>query len=199
LLILAVGVAVAAIWLLLLRPRVPRPLKVGDSVPEFSLPLAPPDGTEAPVLTGRLASDITQFIDLRSDRGRVVVLNFWATWCPPCVEEIPSLERFAEKVRPLGVEVVGVSVDQNPEALAAFIRKYHLTFPIARDPDQRLAGQYGTFKFPETYLIDRRGRLAEKIVGPLDWDDPRMLTFVRELVRPGEAKIGASARAGSSG
>src|SRR5207249_6151234 len=119
-------------------------------------------------------------------KGRVVVLNFWATWCPPCVEETPSLEKFAEQMRPAGVTVIGVSVDQDQEAIEKFALAFHLTFSIARDPDQVLAGRYGTFKFPETYILDRSGRVAEKIIGPTDWQDPRIIEFVRGLARPNE-------------
>src|SRR2546422_7429845 len=120
-------------------------------------------------------------------KGRVVVLNFWATWCPPCVEETPSLERFAEKAKPLGVVVLGVSVDTDLEALQKFVADYHLTFPIARDPSRALPARYGTFQFPETYILDRNGRVAEKIISNDDWDDPRMLSFVEALARPGQA------------
>ena len=115
------------------------------------------------------------------------MLNFWATWCPPCVEETPSLERFAEKAKPLGVVVLGVSVDTDLEALQKFVADYHLTFPIARDPSRALPARYGTFQFPETYILDRNGRVAEKIISNDDWDDPRMLSFVEALARPGQA------------
>jgi len=112
------------------------------------------------------------------------VLNFWATWCPPCVTETPSLEDFAKRVKPLGVEVVGASEDTDPAALTAFIAKYGLTYTIAHDPGRALATRYGTLQFPETYIIDKDGRLAEKIISNTDWDDPRMLAYVRELAQP---------------
>jgi cytochrome c biogenesis protein CcmG, thiol:disulfide interchange protein DsbE len=94
------------------------------------------------------------------------------------------LERFAEQLRPDGTAVIGVSVDQDTDALAKFLAQYHTSFPIARDPDQALAARYGTFKFPETYILDRDGRLAEKIIGAIDWQDPRILEYVRALARP---------------
>ena len=156
-----------------LRPRAQQPVAIGERVPDFSLPAAEGSG-------GSTASPIR----LEDYRGRVLVLNFWATWCPPCVEETPSLEAFSEKAKSLGVVVVGASVDQDPAALAAFISKYHLTYPIARDPSRALATRYGTLQFPETYIIDRHGRLAEKIISNTDWTDPRMLDFVRELAQP---------------
>ena len=157
-----------AAWLAL-RPGEAGPVEVGERVPDFDLPLA-----AAPA----------NHTALRDYRDRVLVLNFWATWCPPCVEETPSLEKFAEQMRAAGIEVIGVSVDQDPHAIEKFVADYHLTYPIARDPQQTLAHQYGTFKFPETYIIDRRGRLAEKIISNLDWQDPRIIEFVKELAPP---------------
>jgi cytochrome c biogenesis protein CcmG/thiol:disulfide interchange protein DsbE len=140
---------------------------IGDRAPAFTLPA---------LNSGSIA--------LRNFSHQVVVLNFWATWCPPCVDEAPSLEKFSEEMRPQGVAVIGVSVDQDPAALKRFVAQAHLTFPIARDPDQVLAARYGTFKFPETYIIDRSGRVAEKVIGPIDWQDPRIVDFVQNLASP---------------
>lgn len=142
--------------------------EIGGPAPEFTLP---------GLGRGSLA--------LEDYRRQVVVLNFWATWCPPCVEEAPSLEKFAVETQPWGVTVIGVSVDQDRAALAQFVSAYHLSFPIARDPQQTLAARYGTFQFPESYIIDRNGRVAEKIVGPIDWQDPRIISFVESLAPHG--------------
>jgi cytochrome c biogenesis protein CcmG, thiol:disulfide interchange protein DsbE len=168
-------------WLSL-RTGGPRPVEIGESVPGFSLPVASnsPAGPAGPS------------VQLSDYRGHVLVLNFWAPWCPPCVEEAPSLESFAAKVRPMGVEVLGASEchdcevadEEDPAALGAFISKFHVTYPIAHDRSRALATRYGTLQFPETYIIDRKGRLAEKIIGAYDWTDPRMLAFVRELAGP---------------
>ena len=149
------------------------PVQLGEKVPNFNLALAANDSKQA-----------NGTIDLAAYRGKVLVLNFWATWCPPCVTETPSLEDFAKRVKPLGVEVVGASEDTDPAALTAFIAKYGLTYTIAHDPGRALATRYGTLQFPETYIIDKDGRLAEKIISNTDWDDPRMLAYVRELAQP---------------
>lgn len=175
---LIVGVAA---WLAL-RPHAPRPIEIGESVPGFNLPLA----SNSTVGSGRSSAELSDY------RGHVLVLNFWAPWCPPCVEEAPSLEDFAAKVRPMGIEVLGASEchdcevadEEDPQTLGAFISKFRITYPIAHDRSRTLATRYGTLQFPETYIIDRRGRLAEKIIGAYDWDDPRMLAFVRELAEP---------------
>jgi cytochrome c biogenesis protein CcmG/thiol:disulfide interchange protein DsbE len=142
---------------------------VGESAPDFTLP---------GLGRGSLA--------LANYKQQVVVLNFWATWCPPCVEETPSLEKFATRVQPMGVTVIGVSVDQDQAALEKFVSDYHLSYPVALDPERTLAARYGTFQFPETYIIDRNGRVAEKIIGPIDWQDPRIFSFV-ETLAPGAA------------
>jgi len=85
-------------------------------------------------------------------------------------------------MRPLGVRVIGVSVDQDLSQLTNFIASYHLTYPILRDPNQTLAARWGTYKFPETYIFDRDGRLADKVIGATDWNDPNMIQFVTALV-----------------
>jgi peroxiredoxin len=158
LLILGIVAIVAA------RLRSPRPVDIGETAPEFTLPA------------------LTQgSLSLRDFRRHVVVLNFWATWCPPCVEETPGLEQFAEKMRAQGVTVIGVSVDQDAGAVQTFAAQQHLSFPIARDSDRSIASRYGTFQFPETYIIDRDGKVAEKLIGAVDWQDPRVSTFVQEL------------------
>ena len=143
------------------------PVKQGDDAPNFTLP----------ALKGK-------DISLSDFRSRVVVLNFWATWCPPCVEEMPSLETFAEQMKPFGVTVLGVSVDHDPEALQKFVADAQITFPIARDTGQAVASRYGTSKFPETYVIDSEGRIAEKLIGAVDWQDTQIVSRVRSLARP---------------
>jgi cytochrome c biogenesis protein CcmG/thiol:disulfide interchange protein DsbE len=166
---LAALMAGGALWFTV-RPRALRPVVVGEPAPAFTMPAL------------RRGSVTPDSIRLSSFRQKVVVLNFWATWCPPCVEETPSLNKFAAEMENKGVTVVGVSVDQDPAALTKFAADYHLSFLLARDPDQIVAARYGTFKFPETYILDRDGKVAEKIIGAIDWQDPRIAAFVGELV-----------------
>jgi cytochrome c biogenesis protein CcmG/thiol:disulfide interchange protein DsbE len=148
------------------RGRQPRPLEIGDSAPEFSVP-AVPSGS----------------LELKGYRGKVLVLNLWATWCPPCVEETPSLEQFAQKMRDENVMVVSLSVDEDLSALKNFIQNYHISYPVGRDPDRSLSARLGTVQFPESYIFDRRGMLADKVIGATDWNDPRMQEFVLRLAR----------------
>ncbi|MBI4462391.1 MAG: TlpA family protein disulfide reductase [Acidobacteria bacterium] len=114
-------------------------------------------------------------------RGQVVVLNFWATWCPPCVDEMPSLERLYRKLSERGVVVLGVSVDTDAAAYERFLRENHITFPNYRDPKGEIARRYGTWMFPETYIINRDGRVDRKIVGPHEWDNPEILFYLAQL------------------
>ncbi|MGH9326682.1 MAG: TlpA family protein disulfide reductase [Terriglobia bacterium] len=154
-----VGVVISLVW-----GRANHPLRTGDKAPGFTL-----QQVNASSFSFR-------------DRGHdVVLVNFWATWCPPCVEEAPSLEKFAQQMKPLGIRVIGVSVDQNLAALQKFVAGYHLTYSILRDPNQSLAARFGTFKFPETYIFGRDGRLVDKIIGATDWEDPRMSQFISAL------------------
>ena len=159
------GIAVAAgAAAFFVASRAPHAVQIGQAAPDFTVPVFP---------QGQ--------VRLHDFRGRVSLVNFWATWCPPCVDESPSLQKFAEQIRSQGVEVIGISVDQDAAALQEFINQFHLTFTVGRDPGQELAHRYGTFKYPETYILDRDGRVAEKIIGPIDWQDPRMITFVQSL------------------
>ena len=161
----AVAAAVAVVFFVADRAsRQAGTVEVGQLAPDFTVPIF--SGGE---------------VRLRDLRGRVGLVNFWATWCPPCVDESPSLQQFAERMRNRGVEVIGISVDKDPAALQKFIDRFHLTFTIGRDPNQELAHRYGTFKYPETYVVDRDGRVAEKIIGAIDWQDPRIISFVESL------------------
>lgn len=166
-LLVLVGFVAVALAVVAYRRWAGPPL-VGHSAPDFALP----------TLTG-------EEIRLSDLRPKVVVVNFWATWCPPCIEETPSLRRFSEILKDEGVIVVGVSVDEDLDALRKFVAEYELSFPVARDPKRAVAARYGTFKFPETYIIDRSGKIAEKIVSAVNWEDPRMVEFVRGLARAG--------------
>jgi len=143
-------------------------------------------GTE-PALIGRPAPDFTvqdsdRKVTLRDHRGKVVVLNFWATWCPPCVEETPSLVAMQQRTRPK-VEVIAVSVDVDEKAYRDFVRDYKMSdLTNVRDPEgKKSSGLYGTWKYPETYIIDENGVLRRKFIGPVDWTDPGILDYLNKL------------------
>jgi len=113
-------------------------------------------------------------------RGQVVVLNFWASWCPPCLAELPLLERTHRRIAPRRATVLGVNYKDIPEDALAFVRRFRLSFPNLRDRDGEFAEAYASRAFPETFVIDRRGRVAARRRGPVDqrWLDrtlPRLL------------------------
>jgi cytochrome c biogenesis protein CcmG, thiol:disulfide interchange protein DsbE len=115
-------------------------------------------------------------------RGKVVVLNFWATWCPPCVEETPSLNALQSQIAPQGGIVLGISLDDDPSAYNQFLTDNHVTFPTYRDNTKKIAVDYGTHMYPETYLIDRQGRIARKLIGEQTWDQGDLLLYVQNLL-----------------
>ncbi|MCW5966834.1 MAG: TlpA family protein disulfide reductase [Bryobacterales bacterium] len=105
--------------------------------------------------------------------GELLLVNFWATWCPPCVEEMPSLEQFHRTWSPKGIVVLGVNVDQAEQTYQSFVQRSGITFANSFDPDAEVGARFGTFRYPETYLINRDGRVLEKFVGAELWTSPQ--------------------------
>jgi peroxiredoxin len=137
-------------------------------------------GDKAPGFT--VTTDKGRQITPREFGGKVLVLNFWATWCPPCIEELPSLEAMAKEMGPQGVVVLGVSVDKNQQLYKEFLAKARVSFETARDPEASISADYGTYKYPETYVIDRDGRVRQKYIGPRDWTDPQVVQSIKALL-----------------
>lgn len=96
-------------------------------------------------------------IDLASLAGKVVILDFWATWCAPCREEMPELQKFYKKYNAKGLEIVGISVDKTPEGIKDFVSKLKVTFPIVHDDGHKVADKYSPPRMPSSYIIDRKG------------------------------------------
>jgi peroxiredoxin len=130
----------------------------------------------------RLKTDTGLEVSRANFGGKVLVLNFWATWCPPCVEEIPSLNEMQKQLSGSGVVVLAVSVDKNEQKYREFLQRAGVSFQTVRDPEANVSAEYGTFKYPETYVIDRSGKVAQKIIGPADWMDPKMIGYIRSLL-----------------
>jgi peroxiredoxin len=122
--------------------------------------------------------DSDKRVMLSQYRGQVVLVNFWATWCPPCVDELPSLMQLQDRLRSRGVMVLGVSIDVDGDAYHRFIAQNGVNFVTVRDPEQKVSSVYGTSGWPETYIVDRQGVLRRKVVGPTNWNSPEMLEFL---------------------
>lgn len=140
-------------------------VNVGDAAPSFTITAS--NGT--PISPANFG-------------GKLLVLNFWATWCGPCVEEVPSLDQLARRFKDRGLVVLGVSVDKDEAAYKQFLNRFHVGFLTARDPDQNINRDYGTVQYPETYIINSSGKVIDKIVGPANWTDGRMVDHVQSLL-----------------
>ena len=125
--------------------------------------------------------DSDRKLTLADHRGKVVVLNFWATWCPPCVEEMPSLVELQQRLKDKGVIVLAVSLDADEAAYHKFLKDHGVNLLTVRDPDLKSSNLYGTFKYPETYIIDRNGILRRKFIGAVNWNDPEVVSFLEKL------------------
>jgi peroxiredoxin len=119
---------------------------------------------------------------LRDLRGRVVLLNFWATWCAPCREEMPALEKVARELGPRGLTVVGVNVKESKAAVEAFAREHELSFPLLLDRDGQVSARYQVYALPVTFLIDGRGRVVGTALGIRDWGGLDAQAYFRELL-----------------
>jgi cytochrome c biogenesis protein CcmG/thiol:disulfide interchange protein DsbE len=121
---------------------------------------------DRPAAAFQLQSFDGQPVSLSAQRGRVVVLNFWASWCvPACYDEAPVLERGWRAYRDRGVAVIGIDIQDRAEAARKFVANFGLSFPNAPDPDGRVSVDYGVYGVPETFFIDRDGRIRAKHVG----------------------------------
>jgi cytochrome c biogenesis protein CcmG, thiol:disulfide interchange protein DsbE len=144
-----------------------RVVVAGDTAPEFTI-----------------QADNGRTVTVPNFGGKLLVLNFWATWCPPCVEETPSLSQFAAAYADKGVVVLAVSVDKDEKAYRAFLQKYNPAFLTARD--SQIHQDYGTFMYPETYLIDSKGKVLKKIPEPADWMNPQLTAWVDTVLAGGQ-------------
>ena len=165
--LIAVVVIGAALFAVILSPNAPPPIIRGVPAPLFEL--------------ARLDSD--EAVSMEDLRDRVVLINFWATWCKPCEDEMPAMERLYRELRPEGFELLAISVDDSPEPVRAFRDRLSLSFPILVDSEQEVAELYQTFRFPESLLVDRNGTVIERYIGPREWDSPAYLGRIRRLLR----------------
>jgi peroxiredoxin len=122
-------------------------------------------------------------VQLSALRGKVVFINVWATWCPPCVDEMPTMQRLYDRLHAQGLEVLAISLDAlGTQVVVPFVRDYRLTFPVLLDAKSTIERLYRTSGVPESFIVNKRGRLVEKIVGPRDWAHPQMLSMFERLL-----------------
>jgi cytochrome c biogenesis protein CcmG, thiol:disulfide interchange protein DsbE len=144
----------------------------------YSSSRPPRIGTPAPDFT---VQDSDRKVTLSELRGKVVVLNFWATWCNPCIEEIPSLIEMQHRMKDKGVTVLAVSIDDDRDAYRRFLVNHGVDLLTVHDERHQSNALYGTFKFPETYIIDRNGIVRRKFIGAVDWTRPEVVEFLSKL------------------
>ena len=141
-----------------------------------------------PSIRGTRAIDFTFTMDgkqmhLSDLRGRLVVLNFWASWCKPCVDEAPSLNALHQRISAMGGLVLGIDpgVNEDQSSYESFLKDQQIAFPTYLDPTRQIAVSYGTVMYPESYIIDPDGKIDRKIIGPQDWTSPEMVSYLASL------------------
>jgi len=153
---------VTALVLALGSCRNSEPAQIGTTAPDFT------------VTDGQKTVQLSQF------RGRPVLLNFWATWCPPCVQEVPDLVALQQQLGDK-VVVVAVSMDVDDAAYKAFTAKNMQGVLTIRDPDHKSSSLYGTFAYPESFVIDKDGKIQRKFMGAVEWNSPDMIEYFKKL------------------
>jgi cytochrome c biogenesis protein CcmG, thiol:disulfide interchange protein DsbE len=142
--------------------RTAHPGSIGDPAPAFTI------------------HNGTQSVSLSDDRGRIVVLNFWASWCAPCLEEFPSLMQLQQQMP--NVAVLAIAFQTDEPSYRQYLLDNHITgITTAVDLANQSSNAFGTTRPPESYIIDRKGVIRRKIIGPINWTDPEMLNYLKNL------------------
>lgn len=141
--------------------------KQGVQAPNFTFP----------DLDGRMVS-------LSNYKGKVVLVNIWATWCPPCVAEIPSLDKLYKMLKDDDFELLAVSVDEGgKKAVERFMKKKNFSFPVLLDPEGRITQLYRTTGVPESFIIRKDGVIADRVMGAIDWTSPKAIEYFQKLIQ----------------
>jgi len=123
-------------------------------------------------------------VSLSDHKGKVVLVNIWATWCPPCVAETPSLDKLYKMMEDEDFELLAISVDENgKKAVEPFMKKKNLSFPVLLDPDGRVARLYRTTGVPESFIVRKDGTIDNKIEGAIDWTAPKVIEYFHKLIQ----------------
>lgn len=157
------------------------------------------EGKPGVISIGQQAPDFTikdesgRDVKLSDYRGKLVFLNFWATWCVPCVTEMPEMEMMNQAFKDRKFQILAISVDTDWEPVKKFYKEHSLTFPSFLDPGKRVPSLYGVRGWPETFIIAPNGSVLKYIVGPQKWADPRVLASIESMI-PDSAEQQASTR-----
>jgi thiol-disulfide isomerase/thioredoxin len=135
-----------------------------------------------------------KYIKLSGLKGKVVFLNFWATWCGPCRTEMPSMQRLYEQFKDQGLEILAVDLQEDKTRVQSFVKELGLTFTVLLDTKGTVGAQYTARAIPTTYLLDRQGFVFARTVGAREWDTPEMLELFRHILKDGVIYEGASSR-----
>jgi len=142
-------------------------------------------GTASSIQVGQPAPDFIlsdkagKAYSLSALKGQVVLVNFWATWCPPCRAEIPSMDKLYSNYNKGGLEILAINVEpEGRQIIDKFSKENPHSFPVVFDRDGTVQGQYGVYKFPETFVIDKQGIIVERVIGAIDWTDPAVLSYL---------------------
>jgi cytochrome c biogenesis protein CcmG/thiol:disulfide interchange protein DsbE len=138
------------------------PPRIGSAAPEFAI------------------TDSQKTVKLSDFHGKPVLVNFWATWCPPCVQEMPALVQLQKQLGDK-VTIIAISEDADDKPYHQFIRDHNVDLLTVRDVQQKTNEVYGSFKFPETYVIDRNGKIVRKFIGAADWTSPDIVEYLQKL------------------
>jgi cytochrome c biogenesis protein CcmG, thiol:disulfide interchange protein DsbE len=152
----------AALVLVLGSCRSSEPAKIGTTAPDFTV------------------SDGQKTVKLSQLRGKPVLLNFWATWCPPCVQEVPALVALQKQMGDK-VTILAVSMDEDEDAYKAFTAKRMAGLLTVRDARKQSSAMYGTFAYPESFLIDKDGKIQRKFIGAVEWTSPEMIEYFKKM------------------
>jgi len=151
----------------ILKREIQSLVRVGVPAPDFTFP----------DLNGKRVS-------LSDHRGKVVLINIWATWCAPCREEMPSMEKLYNRFKGEDFEILAVSIDSTGQkAVAPFMQKLNLTFPALLDPEAKIRGLYTVTGIPESFIVDKKGIVIKQVIGAVDWATPEVFSFFQDLVQ----------------
>ncbi|MGB8598787.1 MAG: TlpA disulfide reductase family protein [Burkholderiales bacterium] len=158
---------------------------VGLSIAQDAFRFRPWSGDTPPLVLKDLDGKL---FDLSKYRGKVVIVNFMATWCGPCVEEMPSLQKLREQFRGKGLEVIAVNTGESEAKVSQFAQNLRIKFPVLLDPDEEVKAAWKVYGIPATFIVGTDGKIAYRVLGEIDWLEAESVSLIESLL-PEEQKI----------